>query len=138
MTIPGKKMAYRLWTKGRGKEPILDILVRDPLESDGDNVYCKENAQCICEHAFDITKRCRVIPNKVEAILINVFEKGKVIYRSPSLADRRQYCQNEVASFRSDYLRYTNPTPYKVSVSASLRELTQKLWREEVPVVDYQ
>jgi len=135
MTIPGKKMAYRLWTQS-GNQPILDILVRDPSETNGK--YCNEGQQSICEHAFDITKRCRVTPSKVEEIIIPVFEKGKVIYKSPSLEDRKKYCQDQVSKFRSDYLRYTNPTPYKVSVSTSLRELTQKLWRKEVPVVDYQ
>eukprot|EP01083_Nonionella_stella_P293383 997699_1 len=133
MTIPGKKMAYRLWTKGRGNEPILDILVLDPQQVEKkESQYCVINKQVICEHAFDITKRCRVIPNKVEQILIPVFEKGKVIYRSPSLNKIRDYCHQQLNQFRSDYLRYTNPTPYKVSVSDSLRKLTQDLWRQEM------
>lgn len=136
MSIPGKKMAYRLWTSSR-KEPILDILVRDPNETNDKDGYCQVGKQIICEHAFDITKRCRVTASKIEEILIPVYKNGKVIYKSPSLDDRRKYCQGQVNQFRSDYLRYTNPTPYKVSVSSSLRELTQKLWRQEVPVVDY-
>jgi len=135
MTIPGKKMAYRLWTASTN-EPILDILVRDPTETDGK--YCVVGKKLLCEHAFDATKRCSVTPSKVEQVLIPVFEKGKVVHVSPSLDARRDYCRAQVALFRSDYLRYTNPTPYKVSVSESLRELTQKLWRQEVPVVDYQ
>jgi len=135
MTIPGKKMAYRLWTASTN-EPILDILVQDPLEA-GDK-YCVVDKKILCEHAFDATKRCSVTPSKVEQVLIPVFEKGKVVHQSPTLKKRREYCQEQVGLFRSDYLRYTNPTPYKVSVSESLRELTQKLWRQEVPVVDYQ
>jgi len=137
MTIPGKKMAYRLWTASTN-EPILDILVQDPLESSGDNKYCQVGKQVFCEHAFDITKRCRVIPSKVEPLLVKVYENGKVVYKCPTLKETRAYCQEQVSKFREDYLRTTNPTPYKVSVSASLRELTQKLWRQEVPVVDYQ
>ena len=128
-------MAYRLWTKS-SSEPILDILVRDPDETN--EKYCKVGTQIMCEHAFDVTKRCRVLASRVEPILIPVYEKGKVIHRSPSLSQRRKYCQEQIKSFRADYLRYSNPTPYKVSVSTSLRELTQKLWRQEVPVVDYQ
>ena len=135
MTIPGKKMAYRLWTAS-SPEPILDILVRDPDETD--DKYCKVGKQIMCEHAFDVTKRCRVLASKVEPILIPVYVKGKVVYRSPSLSQRRKYCQEQLSKFRADYLRYTNPTPYKVSVSTSLREVTQRLWRQEVPVVDYQ
>jgi len=135
MTIPGKKMAYRLWTASTN-EPILDIMVRDPSETDGK--YCVVNEKLLCEHAFDATKRCSVTPSKVEKVLIPVFEKGKVVHVSPTLSARRDYCAAQIALFRSDYLRYTNATPYKVSVSESLRELTQKLWRQEVPVVDYQ
>lgn len=137
MTIPGKKMAYRLWTKSRGSEPILDLLVRDPDETEQQKPYLQVGKTVICEHAFDLTKRCRVTPSKVEPLLLNVFEKGKVVYRSPTLTQIRDYCQTQISQFRSDYLRYANPTPYKVSVSEQLRELTQKLWRREVPVVDY-
>eukprot|EP01083_Nonionella_stella_P099637 280142_1 len=137
MTIPGKKMAYRLWTKSRN-EPILDILVQDPLETKKGKEYCRVENQIICEHPFEISKRCRVIPNKVDQLLVNVFEKGKVVYKSPSLKKRREFCLDQIRKFRSDYLRYTNPTPYKVAVSTSLRELTQTLWRNEVPVIDYQ
>eukprot|EP00485_Elphidium_margaritaceum_P005976 CAMPEP_0202697660 /NCGR_PEP_ID=MMETSP1385-20130828/10957_1 /ASSEMBLY_ACC=CAM_ASM_000861 /TAXON_ID=933848 /ORGANISM="Elphidium margaritaceum" /LENGTH=553 /DNA_ID=CAMNT_0049354173 /DNA_START=68 /DNA_END=1729 /DNA_ORIENTATION=+ len=137
MTVPGKKMAYRLWTASRN-EPILDVLVRDPEEVQPDNLYCKTDKQCLCEHPFDGTKRCRVTPSKVEQILIPVFEKGKVVYDSPSLQEIRTHCQTQIARFRRDYLRFTNPTPYKVSVSGELRDLTQRMWRSEVPVVDYQ
>jgi len=135
MTIPGKKMAYRLWTKS-SSEPILDILVRDPSEA-GDS-YCKVGKQIMCEHAFDVTKRCRVLASRVEPILIPVYEKGKVVHQTPTLTEVRKHRQEQIDQFRTDYLRYSNPTPYKVSVSTSLRELTQKLWRQEVPVVDYQ
>jgi len=135
MTIPGKKMAFRLWTKSTNT-PILDILVKDPEEC-GDAMYCKSGKKILCEHAFDATKRCSVTPSKVEQLLIKVFEGGKVIHRTPSLAERRKFCQGQVAVMREDYLRYSNPTPYKVSVSESLHELTQQLWRKEVPVVDY-
>merc|ERR1712228_1120813 len=67
MTIPGKKMAYRLWTKSTNT-PILDILVRDPEEA-GDQ-YVKLGKKILCEHAFDATKRCSVTPSKEEALLV--------------------------------------------------------------------
>jgi nicotinate phosphoribosyltransferase len=35
---------------------------------------------------------------------------------------------------RSDHLRYSNPTPYKVSVSEQLFNFIHKLWLEEAPV----
>ena len=136
MTIPGKKQAYRLWTEQRN-EPILDILVLSSQEETNNKKYCKLKTAVTCEHPFDITKRCRVTPNKIETLLIPVYIKGKVVYNSPTYNEIRTYCQNQIKQFRSDYLRYINPTPYKVSVSTQLRELTTKLWRREVPVVDY-
>lgn len=135
MTIPGKKMAYRLWTKSTNT-PILDLLVRDPEETSSS--YVQTGKKILCEHAFDATKRCSVTPSKVEQLLIEVFKNGKVTHESPSLQDRRDYSMTQVSQLREDHLRYTNPTPYKVSVSESLRALTQNLWRREVPVVDYQ
>merc|ERR1719410_3037050 len=127
MTIPGKKMAYRLWSKT--DEPILDILVKDPEETDG---FCEVGKRILCEHAFDATKRCSVTPSRVDQLLVKVFENGKVTHRSPSLKERRDYCMQQVAGFRPDYLRYVNPTPFKVSTTESLHKLTNELWRKEV------
>ena len=39
-----------------------------------------------------------------------------------------------IKMMRSDHLRYTNPTPYKVSVSEGLYDFIHKLWLEEAPV----
>merc|ERR1712083_1027042 len=123
------------WTQST-TAPILDLLVQDPDETGSG--FIEKGKKILCEHAFDGTKRCNVTPSKVEQLLINVFENGKVTHVSPSLHQRRQFCMEQVAQLREDYLRYSNPTPYKVSVSESLRALTQKLWRKEVPVIDYQ
>ena len=43
-------------------------------------------------------------------------------------------CMTSIKMMRSDHLRYTNPTPYKVSVSESLYDFIHKLWLEEAPV----
>ena len=34
---------------------------------------------------------------------------------------------------RTDHLRHTNPTPYKVSVSGDLYEFTHQLWLDNLP-----
>jgi hypothetical protein len=50
------------------------------------------------------------------------------------LMTARARCMASIKMMRSDHLRYTNPTPYKVSVSEDLYAFIHKLWLEEAPV----
>ena len=50
-----------------------------------------------------------------------------------SLAAARERCGESIKHMRSDHLRYSNPTPYKVSVSEQLFNFIHKLWLEEAP-----
>jgi nicotinate phosphoribosyltransferase len=51
-----------------------------------------------------------------------------------SLETSRARCKEAIKQLRSDHLRYTNPTPYKVSVSAKLYDFIHDLWLAEAPV----
>jgi nicotinate phosphoribosyltransferase len=125
--IPGQKRAYRLF--GKDNRPILDLMISND-----------ENAPVpgypiLCRHPFDARKRAMVTPSVVEQLDVLMFEKGKVVSdNNRSLDEARDVVLQQLKSFRPDILRYTNPTPYKVSVSDALFHFLHDLWQNETPI----
>lgn len=56
--------------------------------------------------------------------------------RFPSASDVREYVRAQFTVMREDHIRPLNPTPYKVSVTASLFHFIHELWNREVPIVE--
>ena len=56
-----------------------------------------------------------------------IFQKGRLVYRSPDIADIRAYCARQVDNLWDEVKRFENPHNYYV-------DLSQKLWdvREEL------
>lgn len=147
MTIPGKKLAYRLFDSS--DSPVLDLMVtqdQQPSFESNDNKenkneeikysdkdYVQPQKEILCMHPFLMSKRCSVKPSRVESLLFCVWDK-KCVYDSPSLKDIREFSRQQIGRFRDDYLRSQNPTPYKVSVSKNLKDNIQELWTTEVPM----
>ena len=53
--------------------------------------------------------------------------------RYACLEKSRLRVKEQVKLMRADHLRYTNPTPYKVSVSGDLYQFTHQLWLDNLP-----
>lgn len=126
MTIPGRKEAYRLFNS-QGT-PIVDLLcsTNDPIPEPGRRIRC--------HHPTETQKRCDVIPAKVESLIRLQFCDGRRVEAPPSLSDLRRRVREQVNVLRPDHLRYLNPTPYKVSLTAGLFSFMQSLWDQETPV----
>ena len=62
-------------------------------------------------------------------LLVPVFEKGKAVYRSPSLSDIRSYCAEQVDTLWEEVLRFENPHNYYV-------DLSKELWLEKQRLID--
>ena len=131
VTIPGRKEAYRLY--GKAGEPIVDVMtqVDEPPPVVGERMLCR--------HPFFEAKRAFVIPSKIEKLFGLVWDGSKGEVGVPdgvdlSLAAARERCAFGIKAMRADHMRYTNPTPYKVSVSAKLYEFIHTLWLAEAPV----
>lgn len=129
VVVPGRKKAYRLY--GKDGCPILDLMVghneKPPVVGE----------RILCRHPIHAHKRATVVPSQVESLQHVVFEKGKVCKDAlRSLEEARDIVQLQLQAFRPDILRYSNPTPYKVSVSDSVFEFLHKLWQEETPVAE--
>jgi nicotinate phosphoribosyltransferase len=131
VTIPGKKKCYRLY--GKIGEPIVDVMLRE------DEKEPNVGERVLCRHPFLEGKRAFVTPAKVEKLLLVCWdgEKGgcprKFYEESVGLEKSRLRVKEQVKLMRADHLRYTNPTPYKVSVSGDLYQFTHQLWLDNLP-----
>lgn len=128
VTIPGRKEAYRLY--GKTGQPIIDLL------TDAHDQVPKADEKILCRHPFNSTKRCYVIPTKVEPLLFLAWDgpNGGVACPLPTIQEVRSYCQSSLDALRGDHKRILNPTPYKVSVTEHLYEFLHEIWQREAPV----
>lgn len=127
--IPGKKRAFRLF--GKDERPILDLMLSfdEPIPEPGKAILCR--------HPFDARKRAMVTPSVVEQLDMSMFDQGKVVTENNRTFDEaKAVVQTQLKTFRPDILRYTNPTPYKVSISDYLFHFLHDLWQNETPIAE--
>ena len=129
MVIPYKKEIYRLY--GSSGYPLLDVMML------GDEPEPLPGVTVRCLHPFDDKKRVNVTPSKVEKLLNLVWDgtNGKV-QTLHTLDETREYTVSQLSNMREDHVRSLNPTPYKVSVSATLYAKMHELWENNAPPVE--
>ena len=113
ITTPGYKKVYRLFSNETGNM-IADLIA----------LYDEE---------FDFTKpitlfdpvytwKKKTFENyRVEEILKPIYEKGKLVYRTPTVMESKRYCAEQVGRLWDEVKRFENPQTYYV-------DLSQKLW----------
>lgn len=107
VTMPGKKIAYRLYSNDG--HALIDLLQKP--EEDPPEV----GKRVLCRHPFQESKRAWVIPSKVESLYKCWWKDGKIAQEFPSMEEIRQTVQDSLRTLRQDHKRSLNPTPYKVS-----------------------
>lgn len=125
MTWPGEKETYRLY--GQDGYPIIDLNI--PVGDSSPQV----GQRILCCHPYQEEQRVYVTPAKV-VLLHHCYWEGRPCYGMPNPQEVKQYVQYQMAHFRPDHLRSTNPTPYKVAVSERLYAITRELWADEVSI----
>lgn len=113
ITTPGYKKVYRLFSNETGNM-IADLIA----------LYDEE---------FDFTKpitlfdpvytwKKKTFENyRVEEILKPIYEKGKLVYKTPTVMESKKYCVEQVGRLWDEVKRFENPQTYYV-------DLSQKLW----------
>ena len=126
VTIPGKKIAYRLY--GKDNNALVDLLQHfdEPAPQEGQKVKCL--------HPFEASKRAWVTPSKVETLHECQWKNGRTVKELTTLANIRKNVQDSLANIREDHKRLLNPTPYKVSVSENLYKIFHDLWNKNEPI----
>mgnify|MGYP004470404893 CR=1 FL=1 len=116
ITTPYPKKLWRLFDMETGKA-IADLLT---LED--------EDVSKLSEYELfdpDYRWKKKTVSNFVaRRLLVPVYEKGKLVYKFPSLADTRAYCAQQVDTLWEEVLRFEYPHNYYV-------DLSEKLWNEK-------
>ncbi|NLY71289.1 MAG: nicotinate phosphoribosyltransferase [Clostridiales bacterium] len=119
ITNPGFKTVYRLYDKDSGKA-IADVITLDhETIPEGDDYE-------IFDPHF-IWNRKKVSNFKAVNLRKQIFDKGKLVYKLPTLNQIREYCKEQIGTLWEEILRFENPHEYYVDLSKELWELKERL-----------
>lgn len=119
ITNPGYKKVWRLYDR-KSDNPIADVVAMYHEVIDDTNPYT----------IFDevhVWKRKKVTNFYAKNLQVPIFINGKCVYKSPSLNEIREHCQNEVNNLWSEVKRFTNPHSYYVDLSTELWNCKQDM-----------
>lgn len=119
ITTPGFKDLYRLYDKETGKA-IADVVTLFGEEIDDTKPY----------ELFDpqyTWKRKTVTDFRAQRLRVQLFQKGKPVYKSPPLTDVKAYCQSQLDTLWDEVKRFENPHNYYVDLSQALWDKKQEL-----------
>ncbi|KAK2960459.1 putative Nicotinate phosphoribosyltransferase 1 [Blattamonas nauphoetae] len=133
-TIPSKKIIYRLYSETG--TPILDLMVRD-LDGHPDQVVPKVGQRILCRHPFEETKRCFVVPHRVEQLNSVVWEGKSLLHERRQASEIKGFVEEQCKIARPDTLRTLNPTPYKVSLDDNLYQFMHQLYQDNLPIAEF-
>ena len=119
ITNPGFKKVVRFYSKENGKAMADVIMLRSEKNPDG-KPY----------EIFDpnaVWKR-KVLENyEAKELLVQVFDKGKLVYDCPSIQEIRKTCTEQLDTLWGETLRFENPQTYYVDLSKPLWNLKHDL-----------
>ncbi len=112
ITTPGFKTLYRLYDNAT-KKAIADVITLDGevIPEDGDYE--------IFDPQF-IWKRKTLRNFTAKNLRKRIFDKGKLVYKSPPLEEIRAYCLSQIDTLWDEILRFENPHKYYVDLSLDL------------------
>ena len=119
ITNPGFKKIYRLFDRDTNIA-IADVLALSDEVIDDSKEY----------EIFDpihTWKRKKVTNFYVKDLLVKIFDKGKLVYTSPSVLEIKEFAKVETNKLWPEILRFENPHTYYVDLSTKLWSLKQKL-----------
>ena len=122
ITNPSFKNLFRLYDKESGMAIADLITMRDE--------HIDESKPLTIFHPLETWKRTTVRNFRAEPLLHTVVEKGKLVYRFPSLMDVRAFSKAELSKFWEEYLRLDMPHLYKVDLSEKLHALKSRMLDE--------
>lgn len=129
ITTPGFKKFYRLYNKEDHKA-IADVITLHDEEIAEDKPYD-------IFHPVYTWKRMTLENYTARPMQEQIYENGKLVYKLPSLEERRAYCEQELDTLWEEYKRFDNPHEYKVDLSKDLWELKHNMLNKEKEKVDH-
>jgi len=119
VTLPGVKIPWRLYDKETGKA-IADVITLGDEKIDSSEPY----------EIFDplhTWKRKIVTDFVAKKLQVKIYDKGKLVYNSPSVKEISAYRQEQVDALWDEVTRFENPHTYYVDISEDLWNLKHNL-----------
>ncbi len=119
ITNPHFKKVYRLFENDTGKAFADLITLHDEVV---------EESQPLELFDPDATwKRKTFTDFTAKELLVPVFQRGRRVYRSPSILEMRTYCAAQIDLLWDEVKRFENPHNYYVDLSQKLWDIKQRL-----------
>ncbi|HGA0331284.1 TPA: nicotinate phosphoribosyltransferase [Streptococcus agalactiae] len=121
VSTPGKKQVWRITSRAKGKSEGDYITFADTDVTQLDEIemfhptYTYIN-KTVCD--FD------AVP-----LLVDIFDKGKLVYQLPSLQEIQEYGRKEFDQLWDEYKRVLNPQDYPV-------DLARDVWQNKMDLID--
>ena len=74
-----------------------------------------------------VWKKKRLSNYTAKELLVKIFDKGKCVYKTPSLKEIQDHCTEQLDTLWGTMLRFDNPQKYYVDLSNSLWNLKHEL-----------
>ena len=127
ITNPHVKDLYRLYDNTTGKALADVIAIAGEERPKAEEVTGYE--------IFDqdaIWKRKKLENFTAVNLRVKIFEKGKCLYKSPSIKEIKEFCEKEIGTLWEETLRFEKPQTYYVDLSPKLWELKNDLIKNSV------
>ncbi len=122
ITNPGFKKIVRIYDGETGKaEADLIMLFDETID---------ESKPLTITHPIETWKKITFNNYKIKELSVKVVEKGKLVYKLPSVKEIALYAKTEMQSFWDEYLRLDRPHIYKVDLSDRLLKLKTDMLAE--------
>lgn len=122
ITNPGFKTLYRLFDNETGKA------LADVMTVDGETIPEVDGYEIFDPNA--VWKKKKLYNFHAKNLRVQLFDKGKCVYQSPSIDDIKTYCQEQIETLWGETLRFENPQTYYVDLSQNLWNMKNKLIEE--------
>ncbi len=112
ITNPGIKKLWRIYDNKSGKA------VADLISLAYETYDCSKPLTIY--DPVNTWKSMTLTDYSMKELQVQIFDKGKKVYQSPTLKEIQQYCAHDLSTFWDQYKRLLNPHRYKVDLSDSL------------------
>jgi nicotinate phosphoribosyltransferase len=119
ITNPGFKKIYRIFDRTENKAVADLITLQDEVIDENEPIE-------IFDPVFTWKKK-KVKDYYLKELMVQIFNKGKLVYESPNVMDIKKIVQEETEKMWPEVLRFENPHNYYVDLSRNLWNLKQEL-----------
>ncbi len=119
VTLPGVKIPWRLYDSQSGKAIADVVTLGDEKIVNGEPYEIFDSV-----HTW---KRKVVTDFIAKKLQVKIYDKGSLVYDSPSVAEIKKYCKEQVDSLWDEVTRFENPHTYYVDISHDLWNLKYNL-----------